>query len=157
MPPTRRPSQAAAATSEALDAAAALLVAMPHVMDAFRVAMRHQLDESLSVPHFRALRFVADRRGSSISELAAFLGVTLPTASAMVDRLVKSGHARARVAADDRRRVELAATRAGTTLLERIRRAAQRELAGELGAFDPEELACVLRAMNLLQRSFSHA
>lgn len=156
MPRPSRP-RAPAANPDALQAAGAMLVVMPHVMDAFRGAMRRQLDPSLSVPQFRALRFVADRGGSSITELAAFLGVTLPTASAMADRLAKSGHVQARVAADDRRRVELVATPQGKALMEHIRRGAQAQLAGELAALRDDELACVSRAMVLLQRSFLHA
>lgn len=156
MPAPARSSRSPAAPNAA-DAAGHLLVALPPVMDTFRGVMRRQLDPSLSVPQFRALRFVADRRGSSISELAAFLGVTLPTASAMVDRLIRSGHLESRVAAGDRRRTELAATASGVALMKLVRRGAQHDLAQHLLDLSNEELACVTQAMSLLQRSFSHA
>ena len=101
--------------------------------------------------------FVAQARDASVSELAAFLGVTLPTASAMVDRLLKAELVAARVSARDRRRTELEATARGVALMEQVRRGAQRELAQRLGPLTGDELACVTQALTLLQRSFPHA
>lgn len=141
----------------ATEVAGALLLALPQVMDAFRGVMRRQLDPALSVPQFRALRFVAQARHASVSELAAFLGVTLPTASVMVDRLLKAELVAARVSARDRRRTELEATARGVALMEQVRRGAQRELAQRLGPLTGDELACVTQALTLLQRSFPHA
>jgi DNA-binding MarR family transcriptional regulator len=87
-----------------LDCAQAVLEVMPAVMDAMRGAMRLQVGEPLTVPQFRCLNFIAQRPGSSVSAVAAFLGVTLPTASVMVDRLVRAGAVAPRTAAADRRR-----------------------------------------------------
>ncbi len=151
------PSLRSAASPGPAATAGELLSTLPQVMDAYRGVMRRQLDPSLSVPQFRALRFLAARPGASLSDLAAFLGVTLPTASAMVDRLLKSGHLESRVAADDRRRIELAATAGGAALMKQVRRGAQRDLARRLESLSDDELACVSRALSILQRSLSHA
>ena len=70
-----------------------VLDVLPDAMDAIRSGMRSQLDTRLSVPQFRCLNFVDRQPGCSLGELAAFLGVTMPTASAMVDRLVRAGYA----------------------------------------------------------------
>ncbi len=150
-------SPRAARAPSTTEAAGTLLLALPQLMDAFRGVMRRQLDPALSVPQFRALRFVAQSPDASVSELAAFLGVTLPTASAMVDRLLKAELVAARVSARDRRRTELEATARGVALMEQVRRGAQRELAQRLGPLTSDELACVTQALTLLQRSFPHA
>ena len=95
------------------DCAADVLDVMPAVMDAMRSAMRQQVGEQLSVPQYRCLNFIDLQPGSSVSAVAAFLGVTLPTASAMIDRLVRAGAVAPRTAVQDRRRSELHVTAAG--------------------------------------------
>lgn len=142
---------------EPLHGASAILDVMPAVMDSLRAAMRRQLGQTLSVPQFRCLRFIADNGACSVSEVAAFLGVTLATASAMVERLVRAGYVISEVAAADRRRSELHCTRAGRSLMGRIRRGAQAELAGALAACSPQELGEVMAGMAVLQRRFAHA
>ena len=91
MPAASR-SPRAARDPSATEAAGALLLALPQVMDAFRGVMRRQLDPALSVPQFRALRFIAQARDASVSELAAFLGVTL-NANDTIDFAINSGSA----------------------------------------------------------------
>ena len=78
---------------DAGSAAAQVMLTLPRVMDAMRLAMRSQIDGPLSVPQFRGLNFIDRQPGGSVSALAGFLGVTLATASAMADRLVKAGSA----------------------------------------------------------------
>src|SRR4030095_7700557 len=72
------------------ECAAAVLDTVPAVMDALRAATRQHVGEQMSVPQFRCLHFVSREPRCSISDVAAFLGVTLPTASAMVDRLARA-------------------------------------------------------------------
>src|SRR5574337_1139852 len=88
-------------------AAAQVMAVLPRVMDAMRRAMRAQLDGPLTVPQFRGLNFIDLRPGSSVSDLAGFLGVSLATASAMVDRLARAGHVQTQGSRDDRRRLEI--------------------------------------------------
>jgi DNA-binding MarR family transcriptional regulator len=130
---------------------------MPAVMAAVRAAMRQQLDESLSVPQFRCLRFIADHAGSSVSRVASFLGVTLATASAMVDRLARAGYVVSGVSAQDRRRSELHATRTGRSLMARIHGGAQAELAGQLADCSAAELIDLASGLEVLRRKFGHA
>ena len=56
-----------------------------------RGAMRVQAGEQMSIPQFGCLNFIARTSGCSVGAAAAFLGVTMPTASAMVDRLERAG------------------------------------------------------------------
>src|SRR5574337_907159 len=83
-------------------AASQVMAVLPRVMDAMRRAMRAQLDGPLTVPQFRGLNFIDLRPGSSVSDLAGFLGVSLATASAMVDRLARAGHVQTQGSRDDR-------------------------------------------------------
>src|SRR4030095_6687947 len=89
-----------------------VLDVVPAVMDALRGATRRHVRQ-MSVPQFRCLNFVSHEPGCSISDVAAFLGVTLPTASAMIDRLVRAGALRTRPSRDDRRRTPLHLTAGG--------------------------------------------
>ena len=139
------------------DCAEAVLEVMPAVMDAMRGAMRLQVGEQLSVPQFRCLNFIARRPGSSVSAVAAFLGVTLPTASVMVDRLVRAGAVEPRTAAADRRRSELRATAEGLALVQQIQLGARGEFARALGACSPAELQTLHAGLAVLPRAFQPA
>jgi DNA-binding MarR family transcriptional regulator len=130
---------------------------MPAVMDAMRGAMRMQVGEQLSVPQFRCLNFIARRPGSSVSAVAAFLGVTLPTASAMVDRLVRAGAVAPRTSEADRRRSELHATAAGQAQVKLIERGARGEFARALATCSSDELQDLQAGLAVLQRAFQPA
>ncbi len=139
------------------DCAEAVLEVMPTVMDAMRGAMRLQVGEQLSVPQFRCLNFIARRPGSSVSAVAAFLGVTLPTASVMVDRLVRAGAVAPCTAPSDRRRSELRVTAAGLAQVRHIENGARGEFARALGACSPDELQTLQAGLAVLQRAFQPA
>jgi DNA-binding MarR family transcriptional regulator len=71
--------------------AASIEAVVPLLMREIRSEMRRAAPAGLSVPLFRALIFARIQPGASLSALAAHLGVTLPTASVAVDKLVKLG------------------------------------------------------------------
>ncbi len=147
-------SSAVLAPPRPLDCADAVLDVMPLVMDAMRGAMRQQVGEQLSVPQFRCLNFIAHEPGCSVSAVAAFLGVTLPTASALVDRLAKAGAVAPATAEADRRRSELQLTRGGRALLRQIRRGARAEFARALAGCSGDDLQALQAGLALLQRAF---
>lgn len=139
------------------DCAEAVLTVMPAVMDAMRGAMRLRVGEQLSVPQFRCLNFIALRPGSSVSAVAAFLGVTLPTASVMVDRLVRAGAVAPRTAASDRRRSELHPTATGLALVRQIESGARGEFARALAHCSAEDLSTLQAGLAVLRRAFQPA
>ena len=137
--------------------AADVLEVIPAVMDALRNAMRSHVGDGgdqLSVPQFRCLNFIRTQPGASVSEVAAFLGVTLPTASAMVDRLVRAGAVAPHTAAEDRRRSRLHLTEAGAAQLAQIRLGARAELAQLLAERNPEELRALHAGLAVLRSVF---
>lgn len=137
-----------------LACAADLIEVLPEVVHAVRTAMRRQVDGGLSVPLFRCLNHVALKPGTSVGGLAAFMGITMPTASANADRLARAGLLRAQPASDDRRRVELKVTAAGQALLKRMRARAAREMALGLGQASASDVQLVRQALAVLRRSF---
>src|SRR5213593_56534 len=66
-----------------------ILETVPLVMRVVRGEMRRQGAHLVSVPQFRALAFVERHPGASLAGVAEHLGVTAPTASTIVDRLVR--------------------------------------------------------------------
>ena len=139
------------------DCADSVLDVMPAVMDAMRSAMRQQVGEQLSVPQFRCLNFIARQPGSSVSAVAAFLGVTVATASAMVDRLAKAGAVAPTTAVADRRRSELHLTETGLAQVRLIRRGARGEFARALATCSSEELQALRSGLAVLRRAFQPA
>ena len=142
--------------ASAAGCAAQLIAVVPGVMDALRASMRSNIGDALSVPQFRCLGFIARNPACSVSEVAAFLGVTMPTASAMVDRLVRAAHVVAVTSSADRRRTELRVNAPGKALLDRIRAGAQRDMAAALGDADAADLVAVQQALALLHRVFAN-
>ena len=138
-------------------AAAQVMATLPRVMDAMRLAMRSQIDGPLSVPQFRGLNFVDRHPGSSVSALAGFLGVTLATASAMADRLVKASYLNASGSLTDRRRSELQISAQGKAVLERMRRQTQTDLARALQGRSLQELAALVQGLQVLDAAFARA
>jgi DNA-binding MarR family transcriptional regulator len=136
------------------DCADAVLKVMPAMMDAMRSAMRQQVGEPTSVPQFRCLDCLGRNPGSSVSAVAAFPGVTLPTASAMVDRLVKAGAVVPSTAASDRRRSELQLTPSGRDQIRQVRRGARDSFAQALAVCSADELRPLQLGLRVLQRSF---
>lgn len=150
-----RPSRSTArstAAHGARECAAQLLDTVPAVMDSLRLAMRRHVGDELSVPQFRCLNHVSRHPGCSIGDIATFLGVTMPTASVMVDRLVRAGVIEGRAHASDRRRASLHLSRAGRAQLRQIRAEAQDDFTQALESCSPTQLSALSRSLDLLTR-----
>ena len=144
----------APAPPDAASAAAQVMAVLPGVMDAMRHVMRAQLDSPLTVPQFRGLNFIDHHPGSSVSALAGFLGVTLATASAMADRLVRAGYLHSQGSTTDRRRTELQLCASGKAVLDRMRLQTQTALAGSLQACTPQQLSALVDGLAVLALAF---
>lgn len=147
-------SERSAAPVRAEACAVEVLEILPRVMIAVRIGMRRQLQGALSVPQFRCMNFIDLNPGASVGE-AAFLGVTMATASAMVDRLARAGRATPGVSERDRRRAALRLSRSGKALLVKILRGAWRDLAAALGRHSAKELQRVSDALAVLRSVFA--
>ncbi len=128
-----------------------LIATVPPLMKAIRTEMRRAAPAGLTVPQFRVLIFARSFPGASITELAEHLGVTVPTASVTVDRLVKQGLLEAPHQPDNRRRRSLALTDEGAASIATAMDATAAAFAARLAALSREELALVEQAMALLE------
>ena len=141
--------------SESNESAAAWLAdTIPLVMRTLRAEMRRHRASDLSVPQFRALAFLRRHPGASLSSVAEHVGLTLPSTSKMIDRLVTRCLVARADCPDDRRRVTLTLTPAGASVVEQAAQATQARLAEMLAALSSEERATLVEAMRILQRVF---
>ena len=135
--------------------AAALMDTVPLVMRTIRAEMRSHRPADLSVQQFRALLFVYRRPGCSLSQVAEHVGLTLPSTSKLIDRLVTRTLIDRRPLAHNRRRMALSLTPLGQATLEEAQRATRVRLSEQLSALSPDELAAVMRGLSLLDPIFT--
>ena len=88
--------------------------------------------------------------GLRVSEVARFLGVTLPTVTAVMDRLVERGLVRRDQDPDDRRQHVCRLTPDGQRLIEQLAAGHRAYTEALLGYLSEDELAVILRSMRLL-------
>lgn len=122
-------------------------------MRRIRTEMRRRTMPDLSIPLFRALRFLRDHPGASLSELAEALSLTMPTASKLVQRLVVRKVLERRIG-DDRRRVHLTLTEEGRLAFALARVETARQMEESLQSLSQDELATVSAALSILGRAF---
>jgi DNA-binding MarR family transcriptional regulator len=101
----------------------------------------------VTLPQLRCLFVVTLRGPLSISGVAQQLRIGLPTASALIDRLVERGLVRRREDPQDRRRTLASATEAGATLAENLRQGSIQTLREWLLALGPEDLAALVQGL----------
>jgi DNA-binding MarR family transcriptional regulator len=127
----------------------------PRIVQAIRVEMRRGRGSDISIPQFRTLAFIQRNPDSSLSNLADHLGLTLPSVSKLVDGLVKQKLVIRQESTADRRRLTLALTEVGASIVNSARSGAQKNLANKLGGLSADELETVRQAMLLLRPIFA--
>src|SRR5947209_5991783 len=134
--------------------AAEVLDAVPVVMAVIRGQMRKHRS-GLTVPQFRTLYFVSTAAGHSLSDVADFIGLSLPAMSRMVDGLVEKRLRVRRTCDDGRRHVRLSLTRLGESTLHEARQLAQAHLTDLMRPLTPEQRGKVIEVMHLLRGVFA--
>ncbi len=138
------------------DCARELMETVPHIMKAIRMKMRVGHGANISVPQFRTMRFIQRNPESSLTDLAEFLGLTLPSVSKLVDGLVKQELIQRKESTSDRRCLILLLTQTGEKIIDSARLSAQADLVNILEKLSGEELQVVNNAMNILHPIFLH-
>nr|ADN15558.1 transcriptional regulator, MarR family [Gloeothece verrucosa PCC 7822] len=128
---------------------------MPLVMNFIRTQMRSHSASLLTVPQFRVLAFLKRHPDCSLSAVAEHLGVSRPTASAMVERLVQQGFVNRSEHPQERRQVELKLTEAGYRYFEQIREKTRKEIADQLGNLSETQLSSLREGIALLYQVFN--
>ncbi len=117
-----------------------------------RREMRRNSALELTVPQFRALRYVERHPGTDLSRLADHLGMSRSSASALVERLARAGHVERSTDPSERRRIRIELSPIGAATVGRAVRGTRGWLSGELETFAPEERRRLSEALELLAR-----
>jgi DNA-binding MarR family transcriptional regulator len=131
-----------------------LLDVVPLVMRDIRTQMRRRRTPDLTVPQFRTILFVSRNTGASLSQVADHIGLARPSTSKLVDDLIRGGLMTRQEESSDRRRVSLAVTPRGATLLEASRKGTLAYLAEKLEEISGAERNTILKAMKALRCVF---
>jgi DNA-binding MarR family transcriptional regulator len=124
-------------------------------MRAIRAQMRQNRAPTLSVTQFRVLAFLDTNPGASLSAVAEYIGVTLPSMSKMIDGLVEQKLVVRESNAADRRRMTLALSARGRTWLNSARSRAETHLARLFRELSEPQCAGILQAMTALRPIFT--
>ena len=121
---------------------------VPEIMRIIRAGVRKQ--GTLSVPQVRVLSHLRRQPGSSVSELAFVLDISIPSASALVERLVKKKLVQRQDDPNERRRVLLTLTQDGENAFDEARASAQAFVSHLFEFESPEQLATISEGLSLL-------
>jgi DNA-binding MarR family transcriptional regulator len=108
----------------------------------------------MTMPQFRVLGYLRRHPRASLNDVAEHLGMTAPSASKLVQKLVAERIVARRVGAD-RRRVCLSLTQNGISALAAARAETRENLANSLKALSQEDLAAVGAALKILGEAFT--
>jgi len=112
------------------------------------------VEQDLTLSQVRVLLFLwsGPRR---VGDIASHLGVSLPTASGVVDRLVAKGLVGRCESPRDRRAVECSLTPAGRALMEQALALRRARLEALLRQLAPEDLEALRRGLEAVVRAMS--
>jgi DNA-binding MarR family transcriptional regulator len=116
--------------------------------------MRGHSKPKLSVVQFRALAYLTRKPGAALSEVAEHVGLTLPSASKLVQTMLLRGLLSRRTSSRDRRKSVLAPTRAGLRIHQSARAATRKHLAQKLDGIPPAKRRAIVKAMTSLKEVF---
>jgi len=136
------------------DTARQVLETVPAVMRTIRAEFRSQRSRDLSVAQFRALAYIKNNDGASLSSLAAHIGLTLPSMSKLIDGLVGRGLVTRSSDREDRRKICLQLTDTGKNELEAAYDHTQAFLVDKISSLAKEDLDTVSRSMQILKSLF---
>ncbi|MBI2958267.1 MAG: MarR family transcriptional regulator [Chloroflexi bacterium] len=140
-----------------LEAAALIMDVVPLVMRRMRKEMRSRRMSGLSLPQFRTLIFLRRHEGASLSQVAAHVGVGLPSMSKIIESLVRRDLVTRVTSASDRRCVNLSLSNPGLATVEEARRETEARVAELLAELSHQQRAEVYGAMQALQAAFDGA
>jgi DNA-binding MarR family transcriptional regulator len=116
-------------------------------------AWRNWLELDLTMAQLKTLVVLSEANAPTIGAIAETLGITLPTASHLVERLVRAGLAQRADDPADRRRALTQLTPAGEELLRGLRHGEQAWLRQLLDQLDDADLAALTQGLDALQRA----
>lgn len=134
-----------------------VLEIVPLVMRNIRREMRNNRGSDLSVPQFRTLAFLNNNEGASLSDVAEHIGLTLPSASKLVDGMVVRQIIIRKSSEEDRRRIMLSLSNLGKDTLHNSYQATLAYLAQLLDVLSEADRQVIMQAMNIMRPVFMPA
>jgi len=113
------------------------------------------LSSDITVAQLRLLIVLYCDGPSKMGSVASQLGIAMPSATGIMDNLVKKGLARRSTDCEDRRRVICRLTSAGTELINRLWVMGEEQMKGLLDGLTDEELKKSAEVAGLLLRNIS--
>lgn len=132
-----------------------ILEVVPLIMRDIRSQMRSRRTHDLTVPQFRTLTFIDRNPEASLSDVSNHLGISLPSTSKLVDDLFKKELVTRKDRPEDRRRIQLALTSRGLSILEASRQGALEVLSEKTARLTDNERAIITAAMQTLRLVFT--
>ncbi len=136
--------------SEAIDTAATAERLRPVLLRLSRELRRETEALGVTSRQVTLLWLVREHPGLTLGELAALERISAPSLSGHVDRLEHAGLLERARSDEDRRRVALRLTPAGSRLLRRVRTRRTTWLAQRLGTLDSGQIEAIERAIDPL-------
>ena len=132
-----------------------VLDAAPLTMRVIRGQLRKHGAKEISVAHFRTLAYLSRHEGTSLSEVAEHIGLSLSSMSELMDELVARSLVNRQTHSEDRRRITLTLTDHGSTTLRKAQDATANYLEKKLEQLSTPERASVIEGMQVLKRVFT--
>jgi len=110
--------------------------------------------KGLSLTQVRTMSLIQRQPAANLSVVAEFLGVSLPTASRIVQGLVSAGLLTRRGSTADRRQLALVITPEGDALLQTAWDGTQSRLQEQLQNLNPDQQQALAQAMGVLKEIF---
>lgn len=129
-----------------------ILETVPLVMRTVAAEMR-QADQFFSTAHFRSL-WVLNSKACSLSELAEYQSVSLPTMSNSVTILEERGWAKRTRSPEDHRRVIIEITDEGRMVLQDVRDQSEKRVVEILGDLPDADLDQLEAGLTILRNAF---
>jgi DNA-binding MarR family transcriptional regulator len=114
---------------------------------------REWLEVDLTMSQVKVLFLLYSEGPASMGQLAASLGVTLPTVTGIIDRLVEHGLVQREEHPHDRRLVVSRLTPRGSATAERLHQAGRTRLASVLDSLSVDELQQMVAGLQVLCRA----
>ena len=103
----------------------------------------------------RALGFLSRTRTQTVGELAEAMGVTISTASGLVDKLVEEALVERSTNPDDRRQVLIRLAPAAADIQTELRAIRRRQVLTAVDALDPSQRDCFLESIQAIASALS--
>jgi DNA-binding MarR family transcriptional regulator len=111
----------------------------------------------LTTAQVKVLLQLSARGQMSVGEIATALGISMPAASELVDRLVEAGHLTRAACPEDRRRVLVAATPDSEQIAQRLRDVRRAQLRSALARLSADQRPSFIPVLEALVASLNEA